>query len=505
VAVVVAGVVLRFVATSPLWLDEALSVNVASLPLGRLREALSHDGHPPLFYALLHGWMNVFGHGDVAVRALSGVFALLALVAMYAAGRRLGGARVGIVAVALLAVNPYAVRYATEARMYSLQTLLVLVGYLLVERAIREPGLWRLAGIMLVTAALVLDHYWSFHLIAAVGVLLIGLAIRSPERRSAAVRVLVAIAIGSLAFVPWLPTFLEQARHTATPWAGATRPTALVALTLRDFGGTNPTEAQLLGFLLAVLFILGVFARPVDDWHIDIDFRTVPRTRPLALVVVLTIAFGSVAGLATRSAYAPRYAAVVFPLFILVAASAVDALRGRWARDILFGMVLLGSLAISVVNAGTDRTQAQQIATAIVRGDPNGADLGRPVVVYCPDQLGPAVDRLLPRGRFDQVVYPNLDSTVVDVPGRVDWYDYAARQDSVPPEVVAKRVLDRAGPTNGIWVVSSGSYTPPGDRCAAMLAALGRERSGKLVVPEQPTDFFEHASLMVFPPSGKGT
>jgi hypothetical protein len=38
-----------------------------------------------------------------------------------------------------------------------------------------------------------------------------------------------------------------------------------------------------------------------------------------------------------------------------------------------------------------------------------------------------------------------------------------------------------------------------------MLAALGRERSGELVVPEQPTDFFEHASLMLFPPRGKGT
>src|SRR5690606_36341602 len=67
----VAGVVLRFIASSPLWLDEALSVNIARLPLGEIPEALRHDGHPPLYYVLLHGWMELFGEGNRAVRAFS--------------------------------------------------------------------------------------------------------------------------------------------------------------------------------------------------------------------------------------------------------------------------------------------------------------------------------------------------------------------------------------------------------------------------------------------------
>ena len=41
IAVVVAtGVVARFVAASHLWLDEALTVNIASVPLSQLTEAL---------------------------------------------------------------------------------------------------------------------------------------------------------------------------------------------------------------------------------------------------------------------------------------------------------------------------------------------------------------------------------------------------------------------------------------------------------------------------------
>src|SRR4051812_39100045 len=42
VAVVLGGV-LRFVTRSPLWLDEALSVNIAKLPLGDIGSALRHD------------------------------------------------------------------------------------------------------------------------------------------------------------------------------------------------------------------------------------------------------------------------------------------------------------------------------------------------------------------------------------------------------------------------------------------------------------------------------
>src|ERR1700677_2484523 len=71
--VVVAGVALRFWTPSALWLDEAISVNIAKLPLRQIPQALSHDGAPPLYYVVLHYWMLIFGQGDVAVRALSGV------------------------------------------------------------------------------------------------------------------------------------------------------------------------------------------------------------------------------------------------------------------------------------------------------------------------------------------------------------------------------------------------------------------------------------------------
>src|SRR5262249_44391928 len=144
-AVVLAGVALRFITHSDLWLDEALSVNVARLPLSDLHAALRHDGAPPLYYALLHFWIRAFGTGDLATRSLSGVLSVATLPLAWLAGNRLGGRRVAAFALVAVATSPYAIRYGTEARMYALIMLLVFAGYLAVLRALELPSLGRLA------------------------------------------------------------------------------------------------------------------------------------------------------------------------------------------------------------------------------------------------------------------------------------------------------------------------------------------------------------------------
>ncbi len=76
-----------------LWLDEGISIGIASHPLGDIPGLLVQDGSPPLYYLLLHGWMSLFGDGAVAVRSLSLLAALAMVPAAYWAGRSLFGAR----------------------------------------------------------------------------------------------------------------------------------------------------------------------------------------------------------------------------------------------------------------------------------------------------------------------------------------------------------------------------------------------------------------------------
>ena len=87
-AVLVVTVVLRFWTPSPMWLDEALTVNIAKAPLHLIPHLLRDDGAPPLYYVLLHFWMKVFGTRDLGARSLSGVIGILTLPVAWIAGYR---------------------------------------------------------------------------------------------------------------------------------------------------------------------------------------------------------------------------------------------------------------------------------------------------------------------------------------------------------------------------------------------------------------------------------
>src|SRR5262249_58871918 len=111
------GLFLYFACRSDMWLDEALSVNIARLPLSDLREALIHDGAPPLYYVLLHVWTGVLGSGDLAARSLSGLCMAGAGVLTWFAARRFGGGRGAWLAAIGVLADPVAIPYATEVPM----------------------------------------------------------------------------------------------------------------------------------------------------------------------------------------------------------------------------------------------------------------------------------------------------------------------------------------------------------------------------------------------------
>src|SRR6059058_2632397 len=106
------------------WIDEAITVGIASHPLDQIPGALRLDGSPPLFYLLLHGWMTFAGTGEAATRALALLFALLAVPAAWWAGGVAGGRRAATLAAAGAAGCPFLTYYAQETRMYSLVALL---------------------------------------------------------------------------------------------------------------------------------------------------------------------------------------------------------------------------------------------------------------------------------------------------------------------------------------------------------------------------------------------
>jgi hypothetical protein len=502
IAAVVAGIlvvaaVFRFLTTSDLWLDEALTVNIADLPLSDLEPALRRDGAPPLYYVLLHGWVSVFGTGDVAVRALSGVLGLAMLPLAYLAGRRLvrddpvRSRWIGWSAVILVASSPYAIRYSTEARMYMLTMVLVLLGYLAVWRAIECSGWLPLVGVALVTGALLYTQYWAFFLVGVLGVaLLIGIWRSAGDKRRAVWRVLFAVVAGCLLFVPWLPTFAYQMQHTGTPWDSPASPPTNAALGIIDFAGGRMVEGWTLVLPLVLLALIALAGRARSHWNIDVDLRTVPGVRWEWFVGAATLLGGLALSFLAGTGFQSRYAAVMFPLFALAVAYGVTVIADHRIRYAILAFIVIVGFVGGARNVVTNRTQASQVTDEITAAAKPGD-----VVAYCPDQLGPDVSRLLPaQPRLAQFVYPTFSG-----PRFVDWVDYADRNAAASIGDFADELLRRAG-DHTIWLVWSGNYRTLEGQCEALLARVGAARPGNeaLVFPDD--QIYEFMGLTRFDP-----
>ena len=483
--VLLLDVVLRFTAPSALWLDEAQSVAIARQDLPGLFAALRQDGAPPLYYLLLHAWTSVFGTGALAVRSLSGLFSVLSLPVAWLLGRRLGGPRVGTALTLLLASSPFAVRYASETRMYSLVVLLVLLGAAAVGWAARRPGPWPVLAVGASGAALLLTHYWAAYLLAVVGLLaLVALA----RDRAAAGRVLVGLVLAALAFLPWLPTLRWQAAHTGTPWAEVGGLTSITAA-LGGWPGGGGVTAVLLGHALVVLAVLALVAVPTGG-IVRLGVSRSPVRWALVATSLGTLVVAGLASLLTSSAVGARYTSVALPEFLALVALGVAGLPGRRTRAAVLGLCVLAGTGLSAAQVHAPRTQAADVARALASAAPGDT------VLFCPDQLGPAVSRLAPAG-LDLVAYPDLAPA-----DRVDWTDYAERNGVADPAVVAARVSARAG-EHAVYVVSGRGYRVPSDTdCLRLRQALTALRGDPEQVVQRDPGAGEGMRMHRFPPVG---
>lgn len=141
-----------------LWLDEAWSWLLVWSPWGRMWDLLLTDNFSsPLYYLAARGLSGLIGLSDFSLRLISVWAELLALPVVYHVGRSILNRQAGLWAAALLALSPFSVWYAREARPY---------GFYLLFAALALWGFWRWAEQgrrprLMVTAhmALYLTHY----------------------------------------------------------------------------------------------------------------------------------------------------------------------------------------------------------------------------------------------------------------------------------------------------------------------------------------------------------
>ncbi len=506
----VGAVVLRFVTRSPLWLDEALTVNISSRPLDQIPHLLSHDGAPPLFYVLLHFWMKAFGTSDVATRSLAGLFGVINLPVGWLAAYRIGsrwwaleemdpltaeaarrrGRVAAWAATLLLASSPFAIYYDTEARMYGLVLLLGTLGVLAVTSLLARPGLRSALFVFLVATCLLYTHYWALYLWGISGLGALWCAWKGPRPKAARYMVGALTAAG-LAFLPWFPTFWFQYHHTGTPWAAPANYTAIV-FTFTQFAGGDSDAGRALALVLFALALLALFGAPLRDRFVELDLRSRPGVRLVTAAVIGTLLVAIVAGQISGSTFADRYTSVVAFPAILIFGYGLAAIGDAKIRQGVLALAVLFGFAASIPNAMILRTQAGEVAAAL-----NAQAKPGDVVGYCPDQLGPSVSRLAKAGLV-QITFPR------DAPPQiVDWVNYKAVIARASPYKYA-RLLEQKAAGRPVYLVMAPGYEGFGNDCQDIAIDLARNRSEKTVVPAKPSDtpfeIYEGMTLLRFAP-----
>lgn len=173
------------------------------------------ESNPPVYYVTAWLWSRAFGVGEVGLRSFSALAGSVAIIVVYLAATRLVSKRVGLIAAAIVAVNPVLVWFSQDARSYSLVFLLASLSFLFFVRAWQAPdGLpgGRLLAAWAVASALALaTHYFALFLVVPEAALLL---IRVRERHRALIAVGCVAAVGALL----LPLALHQVARGHAGW-----------------------------------------------------------------------------------------------------------------------------------------------------------------------------------------------------------------------------------------------------------------------------------------------
>ena len=254
--IITAAAVLRIwhLTTTRLWYDESFTLLVTARPLGDAFTATMYDVHPPLYYLLTWCLVRVFAWLPAPL-VLRGFSVILSLVGLWVFWRLTAAAdlpqRARLAALVFLAFTPVELYFSTEARMYALVQLLVM---LQLWAVIRKEWLL-LAGI---TVALLYTHNYGIFYSATIGLLALVW--------SRSWRPVVAMGLAGLAWLPWgLVLFGQMGSIQNSYWIQPLTPGSVIMTMLRGWVAIHSPELGSVAAVITVLPVLVILGNPCSQ------------------------------------------------------------------------------------------------------------------------------------------------------------------------------------------------------------------------------------------------
>lgn len=187
-------------------------IYVVKIVLSRWQDLFSvlrtAEFHPPLYYLLMKMWIGIAGLSDATLRIPSASFSLASVILTYLLLRRVAPESVSLMSAFFVAVSPFEVMAAQEARMYALLTALTLASTVVLSRSVEEDQTVRWVAYSLLAAAIVYTQYLGIFVLIAHGAWVVWFE-RAHLRKFSA-----AMIGAALLYLPWVPSLLTQLGHS---------------------------------------------------------------------------------------------------------------------------------------------------------------------------------------------------------------------------------------------------------------------------------------------------
>lgn len=325
--------------------------------------ALEEPQIPPLFFVMARFWVETFGHSPAITRGFSSLISLLAFPTIYWLCKELfASSLTGWVAMALIAISPFQILYAREARNYGLWAVIILLSSWSLLRAIRinKKSSW---AIYAATVALGLYAHLFFALVA-IGHGIYILALQNFRWTKTVTAYLLASLVGVLAFTPWIWIVINYSASVTNTTGWQSQRKSLLSLIITWLGnisrafldlGVNssaPLSYQIpLG--VVILFIVSLVAyslyfliktTPKQTWLFVITLIATP-----ALALILPdLLFGGYRSAMSRYLMSCQLGILIAVAYLLANKISSDFLP-RWQKKLwqISGVILITSTILS--------------------------------------------------------------------------------------------------------------------------------------------------------------
>jgi len=208
--IIAAGFMLRIYAIDhrSMWVDEESSIHFAEKSANNILAYADKETHPPLYYLILHHWINLFGESEAAVRSLSLIFGVVSIFLIYKTGKLMFSKEAGIISALILTLSAFHIYVSQEARMYSMMAMLALMSMYLFIMMQKKKSIYLDISYILSSTLLIYSHIYGIFIIAAQNIYLF---MNAKEKNKIEIAEwLITQTVLFVLFLPWIYVLIEQ-------------------------------------------------------------------------------------------------------------------------------------------------------------------------------------------------------------------------------------------------------------------------------------------------------